>query len=167
MKTKHFILLLLFILSFATWSQELEGITVKDSLGIEKLSGGYRFYRQGVETSKSNFSRMMYQDSAAYRYYLKGNHQNIFSNLLGVVGGAGIGWFIGGMFFGDESQWIIGGIGFVSLIVTFPLSTSAENNFKKSVNVYNQGIKKENAFLDRSELNISINPKRIGINLKF
>ena len=166
MKTKHFILPLLLMMTFLSWSQD--EINKLDSLNItESFLSGYQYYSGGKGIHKRDFENIIVNDSEAFKYYKKGKNRNAFATFFGIVGGFGVGWMVGGILGGGEPNWVMGGVGAGSLIISIPLSISASKNFTKSVTIFNRNLSNQSSLSQQSDLSFTINRQKIGFILTF
>ena len=168
MQSKHFISSLLFILSFASWSQE-EEIRL-DTLSVNRSLIDIGFHRNGQSIRKSDFRETVAVNQTAKEYFRKGNNQEILANIFAYAGSFSIGWFLGSFLFSetpDQVNWSMGAAGIVGVLISIPIASGAENNYKRAAKTYNKSLKNDLGFWNRSKLNLNISSNKIGLCLKF
>ena len=72
-------------------------------------------------------SDMMKDNPEAYQYISKAKSTAGFANVLGFAGGFMIGWPIETALGGGKPNWILAGVGCGFLIITIPISNSAND----------------------------------------
>lgn len=169
MKTKHLILLsFLVLLACESWSQEKA--EVSDTLYVKQRFGEFTFYKGGQEIRAREFRETIVTNQQAKVSFRKGNNQRKLAGVFNFAGWFSIGWMLGSFLTSDSPDQVnlgIGAIGLGSVLISIPIANSAVSNLNSATEIYNQGLKKDLGFWDRSELSLNISPNKIGINLNF
>lgn len=116
-----------------------------DSITMKKVFGGYEFYQSDKRLSMK---------------------QLVNASIVGFVGGFKVGWPLGSAMAGGEPNWTIAGIDAGLIVVSIPISKSANNKAKLAVDAYNGGIQ-TSSFWDNRELKLSMTGNGIGLTLNF
>jgi hypothetical protein len=95
----------------------------------------------------------------------KAGTNNTIANILGVVGGASIGWTLGTAIGGGEPEWALAGIGAGLIIAAIPLSVSAVKHTKTAAALYNESVSKTG--YHRLNIKMKLSTNRVGLVVNF
>src|SRR5215208_2761514 len=112
------------------------------SIIIRKLLGGYQFYQNDKRLRMPELVKAMESSEQAYQRVKSARSNNTLASLIGGVGGFLVGWPIGAAIGGVDPNWTMAGIGAGLIVVSIPISINANKQFKKAVNMYNEGVKR-------------------------
>jgi len=103
----------------------------------KKVFGGYQYTLNGKKMSMRDLVEVMNSNSEALRYIQKAKSNNIMASILGGAGGALIGFPIGTAIGGGDPNWTLAGIGAGLIAIGIPVSSSANKNTQKAIDLYN------------------------------
>lgn len=86
--------------------------------------------------------------------------------ILGMAGGAMVGWQLGAALAGGDANWTVAGIGAGLIVVTFPITKSYNKKVNQAVEIYNESYKKT-SFWQRSELKLGFTGNGVALALRF
>lgn len=128
-----FIILTLFLASSLPSMGQMSGSPIE----MTKKFGSYQFYQNGHKLKVAQVAHIMKPNDVAYSHMRKAKFLYDINTVIGITGGALIGWPIGTSIAGGEPNWLLMGIG-AGLIATFiPLDIIANKNAKRAVNSFN------------------------------
>lgn len=137
-----------------------------DSISIKKKSGGYQFY-QGKQRLKMNeVVKAMEPNGLAYTQIKSAKSTATLANIVGGVGGFLVGWPIGAAVAGGKPNWKMAGVGAGLIVVSIPISHSANKKTKQAVETYNGGLP-TSSFWDKHELRLSLTENGVGLGFNF
>jgi len=149
-------LILTFIIiaiSTASYSQKIN---------IEKTFGGYKFTQNGKNLRLSELVNTMKSDEQSYSLAKSAKSNYVLSQIIGGAGGFMVGWPLGTAISGGKPNWTIAGIGAGLIVISIPITSSANKKMKKAVNRYNSSI---NSTSYNFQPNFSIVSNRFGVGL--
>lgn len=136
MKKTFFYILLVFCTIPGAFPQVFE-----DTIAIERVFGGYKYYQYGNQLSMSEVVNII-EDNYDAHVQLKAARVNYrLSNMFGVVGGLMIIYPPASTLAGGEPLWLLAGIGAGLVIAAIPVSKLASRQAKKAITMYNRQLK--------------------------
>jgi hypothetical protein len=133
---KTVILCLLMVLSISVFSQ-----AVSDTITVKSFFGGCKVYQGGKQLSLSQLGSAVESNELAYAQFKKAQSANIFSMILGGVGGFMMGYQLGGVIAGREANSKMLGIGTGLAVISIPLTNKFVKQIRSTVDIYNGKIK--------------------------
>ncbi|QDH80704.1 hypothetical protein FKX85_17315 [Echinicola soli] len=130
-----------------------------------KVFGGYQYTQNGQHISFKHMTKAMESNPRAFDLIKKARTSNTFASIVGFAGGALIGWPIGAALGGGEPNWALAGIGAGLIVVTIPISSSANKKTHQAVDIYNSAFNSGTSF--KPELNFITNQNGIGLAMVF
>ena len=156
-----------FIISLLTLTSTLTlGQTSTDSISMKKVFGGYQFYQGAERLNMNRLIKTMEPNEQAYSQILSAQTTNILGSIVGIAGGAMLGWPISTAIGGGEPNWIMAGIGAGLIIVSIPISQTFNKQAKQAVETYNGGLQ-TSSFWDENEIKLTIAGNGIGLTFLF
>lgn len=149
------------LLSLSIFSQNQS-----DSIQIFKIFGGYRFESKGNILTYDAMLDMMKDNPEAYQYINKAKSTATIANVFGYAGGFLIGWPIGTALGGGKPLWLMAGVGCGLLIISIPISISANNNALIAIKKYNSNMR---GFTSQNncQLKFGLSPTGLSFRLMF
>jgi len=157
---KATILSLLLFLSFSVFGQN-----VSDSISVKSLFGGCKIYQYGQQITVSNVGTIVKPNELAYSQFQKAQSTNVISMIIGGVGGALIGYPLGGALAGKQMDWKMFGIGAALAVISIPISNKCVKQLQTSVDTYNDGLKAKPQ--PTIELNVKLTGSGLSIAMIF
>lgn len=154
---KIILTLIIVVVSTASYSQKIN---------MEKTFGGYKFTQNGKNLGLSELVNTMKNDEQSYSLAKSAKSNYVLSQIIGGAGGFMVGWPLGTAIAGGEPNWTIAGIGAGLIIVSIPITSSANKKMKKAVNRYNSSIT-STSYTFRPSYCIVSNGKGIGLSITF
>ena len=115
--------------------------TAKDSLTyIQGAFGGATFYQNGVQLKPKSLLVITAENPEAYTLMKRAKVNYDWSQVLGVIGGALIGWPLGTALGGGDPNWALAAAGVGVLVISIPLASGFKKNAIKGAEIYNQGL---------------------------
>lgn len=140
--------------------------TVRDTIQISPSGLGYKYTYKNEPMTLNQLETMLSSNSTAYQYLLKAKSTSPLISVLSYAGGGFIGYPIGTLIGGGEPQWTMALIGCGLIAIVIPISAAAENNLKKAVRYYNNGIV-PTPKTTSMELKMGATQNGIGLVLRF
>ncbi|CAA0234271.1 hypothetical protein [Tenacibaculum maritimum] len=154
--------ILVFILTLTT-------ITICNAQKIEmkKVFGGYQYTQNGNRMTMGKLVKVMKSNSEALKFMKKAKSNNVLASILGGAGGALIGFPIGTAIGGGDANWTLAGIGAGLVAIGIPISSGANKNAKKAVELYNASLNSASFYKFKPEFKIVANGNGIGLSMNF
>ena len=154
--------ILIFILTLTT-------ITICNAQKIEmkKVFGGYQYTQNGNQMTMGKLVKVMESNSEALKFMKKAKSNNVLASILGGAGGALIGFPIGTAIGGGDANWTLAGIGAGLVAIGIPISSGANKNAKKAVELYNTSLNSISFYKFKPEFKIVANGNGIGLSMNF
>lgn len=159
MKTSTILSLLLF-LSFSVFGQ-----TASDSITIKGTFGGCKIYQNGQQLTVSKVGKIVKSNELAYSQFQKANSTYVLSSIIGGVGGALIGYPLGGALAGKPMNWKMFGIGSILAVISIPISNKCVKQIQTSVDTYNGGLKTKTQ--PTTEFNMKLTGNGLSLSMNF
>jgi len=135
-------------------------------INIEKTFGGYKFTQNGKNIKFSQLDNIMKSDAQAYALAKSAKSSYMLAQIIGGVGGFMVGWPLGTAIGGGKPNWTLAGIGAGLIVVSIPISSSANKKMKKAVNKYNASLT-ETSYHFKPSFYIVSNTNGIGLSINF
>ncbi len=157
---KHTLLTLMFALAIMTFSnaQKIES---------KKVFGGYQYTQSGNKMSMGDLSNTMKSNPESLKLINKAKSNNLLASIIGGVGGFMIGYPIGTAIGGGEANWTLAGIGAGLIVIGIPISSSANKNTKKAVDLYNSTLNSISNVEFKPEIIFLAKGNGIGLSIIF
>ena len=126
--------LIFLIAVFAFISTSAQQIEVRKSFGEVQL------YKDYVRLTMKDTKALMRDHEAAFKELQKANTNKVFSYILGIPGGALIGYPIGTAIGGGDPEWLLAGIGAGLVAVSIPFISGYNKRARNAVNLYNEAV---------------------------
>jgi hypothetical protein len=129
------IIILVSLFSFTSVAQ-------KDTIRYtSSFFSGPKFYHGDRKISPGDARSIILPGTPAYAYLQKGRSRYTISTIVSVIGGALVGFEIGKLIGGGESNGaVLGtGVGFIALAIPFDIS--ARKNLRKAASAYNTSLR--------------------------
>lgn len=130
----------------------------------KKVFGGYLFEQEGQRLTMGQLVYKMQVHPESYALIKKASSGNTLASVIGFVGGGLIGWPIGAAIGGGDPNWALAGIGAGLIIVAIPISSSATQNARAAVDIYNTSIGESSSFY---EIRLNGTQNGIGLMMSF
>lgn len=158
---KSILLLLLFVGSLTLSAQD-------DSKKIElnKVFGGYTFKQDGRHLSFSQVADLMKGNQEAYKIIQSAKSNKTWATVLGIAGGALIGWPIGTAIGGGDAKWELAAIGAGLVGIAIPISSGFNKKSKRAVEIYNNGLQTSASTFNPS-IQLRLKGDGLGFALQF
>ena len=105
-----------------------------------KTFGGYKFMQYGSALTMNEIGNIISVNPEAFRVYKKAKSNAGIAMVMGVVGGAMVGYPLGVALGGGDPEWSVAAIGAGVTVVGFTIASSASKKTKRAVEIYNSGI---------------------------
>ena len=161
MKRIAFVICLLVIASAYSFGQ-----TSSDSIVMEKVFGGYKFYQGGKSLSMNQLVNVMESNEQAYKQMRSAQTTLTLTSVIGFAGGFMVGWPIGAAIAGGEPNWALAGAGAGLIAISIPLSIKFNKQAKQAVDNYNNGLQARSFWVKR-ELKLAVKGNGLGLMLYF
>ena len=154
---KKLILLAIIVISSNILLAQAPQDTIAYKKGKFQQNGKLLKPKQLLEITKTN--------PIAFEYMQKAKKNYTPSQILGSIGGFGIGYPLGRLVGGGEMDWTIFGIGAGFIAASIPFSSAYVKNAKNAVSIYNQGLQKTG--YRKVQWESTVNANGIGIKARF
>ena len=134
---------------------------------MKKIFGGYQYTQNGNRMTMGKLVKTMDANSDALKFIKKAKSNNVFASILGGAGGALIGFPIGTAIGGGDANWTLAGIGAGLVAIGIPISSGANKNAKKAVELYNSSLNSTAYYEFKPEFKIVANGNGIGLSMNF
>lgn len=111
-----------------------------DHLTYEKNGWDWYVKQNGRVLSQDELFNVLKNDYESGKYVRKYKAKKTIGTVLGVVGGAFIGFPVGQVIVGSDPQWVVALAGIGVLVIAIPLAISTDKDIRKGVDVYNQNL---------------------------
>jgi hypothetical protein len=116
-----------------------------------------RLYHKGQPLSNNKMVELLKTNNEAFRKYNSAKAPAVFANLLSYTGGFLIGYPIGTSIGGGDPNWTSAAIGAGMIVFAIPIELISIKNQKESINIYNNGIKRNSQIKKESKIGITRN----------
>lgn len=150
------------------WTQEIN--RNQDSLHVTNNFGDFTFYQNGLEVRKRDYRTIISANPDAKEMFRKANNKGLIAGAFNFAGWFGIGWTLGSFLASispDQVNWRMGAIGLGSVLISLPISSSAERSHRAAAKKFNEGLNNNLSLLERGELNLQVSPNRVGLQFNF
>ncbi|OSY87192.1 hypothetical protein WH52_13090 [Tenacibaculum holothuriorum] len=158
---KSILLLLLFVGSLALSAQDNS-----KKIELNKVFGGYTFKQDGKHLSFSQVADLMKNNQEAYKIIQSAKSNKTWATVLGVAGGALIGWPIGTAIGGGDAKWELAAIGAGLVGIAIPISNGFNKKSKRAVELYNNGLQTSASSFNPS-IQLKLKGNGLGLALQF
>ncbi len=134
---------------------------------VDKVLGGYKYSQNGKRMTMNQLVKTMEYNPEALSLIKKARSNNIIATILGGVGGFLVGLPIGTAISGKKANWTLAGIGAGIIVVSIPISSSANKKTKKAVELYNASLNSSSFYDLKPEFKIIGNVNGIGLSINF
>jgi hypothetical protein len=110
----------------------------QDTIEIKKSA----FLQNGKLLKPKQLLEITKTNPVAFECMQKARKNYVPAAVLGFIGGFGMGYSLGGLIGGRETNWTVFGIGAGFIAASIPFSSAYAKNAKKAVLIYNQGLQK-------------------------
>ena len=135
---KKVILTSIILIFFASVSL---GQNSTDFIGYGRVFGEYKFYQNDYPLNWNSIKDIVQSNELAYKEYKKGKKFRVINQIIGSIGGFIVGYQLGYLIRGGEANLNSLGIGAGITIVGVSFGIRAVEHLKKSVDIYNEGLK--------------------------
>lgn len=146
-------------------SISLFGQTVSDSIKVKTMFGGCKIYQNGKQITLSKVGPIVKSNELAYSQFQKANSSYVLSSIVGGVGGALMGFPLGGALGGKPMNWKMFGIGSVLAVISIPLSNKSVKQIQTSINTYNSGLQAKSQSM--TEFNVKLTGNGLSLSMIF
>lgn len=130
------------------------------------MLGGYQFSQGGDRLNFTQLARVVKPNPEAYKLAKSAKANNIYSSIIGGVGGFMLGWNIGTAIGGGNPNWLVAGAGASLIVIAIPISNSGMKQARRAAELYNDsagyGILK-----NKQEWHLSLGSQGTGLVFKF
>jgi hypothetical protein len=154
------ILCLLMVLCFS-----VSGQNVSDSISVKPVFGGCKIYQNGKQLTISKVGTIVKSNELAHSQFQEANSTYVLSSIIGGVGGALMGFPLGGALAGKPMNWGMFGIGSVIAVISIPISNKCVKQIQTSVDTYNSGLKAKSQ--PTTEFNMKLTGNGLSISMIF
>jgi hypothetical protein len=137
-----------------------------DTIQTTKVFGGYKFEKNGQVLTLQNMLDLMKDNPDAYSYLEKAKASAGFANVLGFAGGFMIGWPLGTAIGGGNPNWTLAVVGCGLIIVTIPISRSANKNTIIAVDKFNKS-RKGLTYNNQYDIRLGLSQNGLGFKIRF
>ena len=103
----------------------------------------------------------------AYEFIKKAKTKNAISTIIGSLGGGLIGYPLGQSLASGDANWTLAGIGAGLVVVGIPISSRANKNAQKAVELYNSSMEEGTSTKTVTQFKIIGNREGIGLSMTF
>ena len=135
-------------------------------LTVKNTFWGIRIIQNNKKHTLNEAKKIMEPNEEAYKVLSSAQTNDMFAGLLGVIGGALIGWNLGEAISGKDPNWTLSAVGGVAIIGSIPLTTAAVKKTKHAAEIYNAGLK-TTFYKPTTDLKFGIAAGRLGLQLVF
>ena len=157
---KQFLLLLAFTVA-AVWVCHAQQIETK------KVLGGYKYMQAGNPLSMGALVNTLAPYPQASKLIKQARSNTSLASVIGLAGGALIGFPLGTAAGGGNPNWALAGIGAGLVAVAIPISLNANKKSKQAVDLYNSSSGAATLYSDKPELSIVANGTGFGLSVNF
>ncbi|MDR1112434.1 MAG: hypothetical protein LBL18_01565 [Bacteroidales bacterium] len=177
-KSKVIIICVIFFCgTISTQAQSEQDTFPNDTIKIVETPLGYQFKYQNKTHSYSQIMETMRSCPEAVNIMRISKNQNTAANLLGIVGGFGVGWAAGwtlgrlmryGAFDTDDIIIVAttGGLGILFSGLTFYYSRQSKNNTHAAVKLFNRQATQQTSY-QGIKLDVGLTANGIGLKITF
>lgn len=133
----------------------------------KKVFGGYQYTYNGETMNFNELKAIMKPVPKAYGQVKKARTKNTISAIIGSLGGGLIGYPLGQSLAGGDANWTLAGIGAGLVVVGIPISSSANKNAQKAVELYNSSVEEGTSTKIVTQIKIIGNREGIGLTMTF
>ena len=166
---KQLLIFTLFMsLAGLSWTQDSN--KKRDSLHVTSSFGNLSFYHNGVPVNKRDYQNVISANPEAKEMFRKANNTGIIASTFNFVGWFGVGWTLGSFLASNSPEqvnWTMGAIGVGTLLISLPISSSAERSHRAAAKKFNEGSNNNLSLLERGELHLQISPNRVGLQFNL
>lgn len=159
--TISIIVIIVFSLGFVS---EVKSQDLQDTITIVKKGGVY-FTQNFQILSSYELTKRLKSNPEALEMLRLAKQDKITASILGIIGGACIGFPLGQAIAKGDPYWLLVLPGIAALVISIPFSSSSKDRTISAVEMYNEGIK--NKTTNRVTLNLKGSNEGIGLVLKF
>ncbi|MFA7326921.1 MAG: hypothetical protein WC121_09670 [Candidatus Kapaibacterium sp.] len=127
---------------------------------------GSLYTYEGKPINIRQIMSLMEKNSEEYELVSSAKSTAAFTNVMGFIGGALIGWPIGTYLGGGEPNWTLAAVGGAIVVINIPLAIGAQNKLTEGVRLHNE----KQALTDNSrtyQLQFFATNNGIGLSLQF
>jgi len=136
---------------------------VAQKINKSKRLGSYVFEQNGKKLNANALLQALSSNKNAYNLASSGKGQYNLGNVLGAIGGFGIGWPIGSALGGGEPNWLMAGGGLVLAIAGITVNNKGAQKFSQAIDMYNSEL----GFNSYKSKKYYVSPSKTGIGLAF
>jgi len=157
---KNLLLILAFIFAgiFTTNAQTIEST---------KKFGGYKFVQGTNKMTMGELYKAMTPESESLYIMKKAKGNHALAQVMGGLGGFGIGLPLGAQIAGGDPNWIFAGVGAGLIIISIPVSSKANKEAKRAVDLHNASLATGYQSDFKPEFSIVGNSNGIGLSIQF
>lgn len=137
-----------------------------DTITTRKVLGGHQYFHDGKMINMNKLQSILKTDENAYSIFKPAKSSYSIATVLGVAGGALIGWPLGTAIAGRDPEWIMLGAGAVLAGISIPISIKSGKQIKKAVDAYNQS-QNSAALSHIKQINIGATSSGVGLVFHF
>lgn len=156
------ILLATFIVAFSSASFAQ---TNNEVLTMKNGFFGWEFRKNEQRLKMGEVADLLKNNPEASERFASARSNNTVATILGGVGGFLLGYTLGSSAGGGKANWSVGGAGGGLVVAGLVLSVKANNQARRAVTLYNEGLK--TGFLRQPELKLGITENGAGLVLNF
>lgn len=132
-----------------------------------KKFGGYKFVQGTNKMTMSELYKAMTPESESFYIMKKAKGNHAIAQVMGGLGGFGIGLPIGAQIAGGEPNWLFAGVGAGLILVSIPVSSKANKEAKRAVDLHNTSLATGYQSNFKPEFSIVGNGNGVGVSIQF
>lgn len=132
-----------------------------------KTFGGYKFVQGTNKMTMGELYNAMTPESESFNIMKKAKGNLAIAQVMGALGGFGIGLPLGAQIAGGEPNWIFAGVGAGLIIISIPVSSKANKEAKRAVDLHNASLTTGSIEGFKPEFSILGNSQGIGLSMQF
>ncbi len=156
-------LLVFIVTTVAAQQTDYDLLPVRDTIRVEKFFGGYQLRLHNERLTIKDVELLLADNQMALKELKSSKAPRTLGMILGVVGGAMIGFPLGAGIGGGDPNLVVASIGVGLAAISIPISISANKKLKKAVNIYNTDIRKGHYSRTSQEVRLQVISNGVGI----
>jgi len=133
---------------------------------LKKSFGENFFYQNGEKLSSKQLTAILKSNSESLDLMKSAKSNYTWATILGVSGGALVGFPIGTAVGGGDAKWELAGVGAALILVAIPILNNYNKKTKAAVTLYNADDPNVSASF-QPEFNFNFRGTRLGISMNF
>jgi hypothetical protein len=133
---------------------------------LKKSFGENLFYQNGEKLTSRQLTNILKNNNDAFNLMKSAKSNFTWATILGVSGGALVGFPIGTAVGGGDPKWELAGAGAALILVAIPILNNYNKKSKAAVDLYNSVFQTVSASF-QPEFNLNFKGTSLGITMKF